>query len=56
MDVVRVTAAGDGFHAAEVRELAELEERYRHELMDGDERLELLERVRRLRRNVAIET
>jgi hypothetical protein len=34
---VRITPAGDGFHAAKVRQLAELaslEERYRHELMD----------------------
>lgn len=33
--------------------LARLEERYRHELMDEDGRLELRERILRLRRKVA---
>jgi hypothetical protein len=43
------TRAGDGFHAAKVRELAELEDRYRHELMEDLERQELRDRIRRLR-------
>jgi hypothetical protein len=41
-------------HAAKLRELAELEERYRHELMDPDERLELRERVQRLREKLGV--
>ena len=48
--------AGDpsSAHAAKVRELAELEERYRHELMDEDECLELLERILRLRGKLGV--
>jgi hypothetical protein len=33
-------------------ELAKLEERYRHELMDEDARLELRERIARIRRRL----
>jgi hypothetical protein len=38
---------------ADKERLTELEERYRHELMDADERLELRERTLRLRRELS---
>ena len=34
--------------------LAKLEEKYRHELMDEDERLELLDTIQRLRRSLGL--
>ena len=36
------------------RKLRGLEERYRHELMGEEERLKLLARIRRLRKEVAV--
>jgi hypothetical protein len=38
--------------STEAKCLARLEERYRHELMDEDERLELAERIIRIRRRL----
>jgi hypothetical protein len=47
------TRAGDGFaHAArraEEEKRARFEERYRHELMDNEERQELRDRIKRMR-------
>jgi hypothetical protein len=45
----RIAPAGDGFYAVKVRELEELEERYRHELMPDGERQELRDEIERLR-------
>jgi hypothetical protein len=58
VDDVRIPPAGDGFYAAgkrttdDQKRLAQLEERYRHELMDDEERQELRDRVVRLRRKL----
>jgi len=41
-------------HPPTAEELAKLEERFRHELMDADERLELRERIVRLRRRLRL--
>ena len=58
MDNVRIPPAGDGFYAAgkssEEKRLATLEERYRHELMDTEERCELRERILRRRRKLGV--
>src|SRR5215212_8027062 len=53
VDDQRITPAGDPIHAAKVKKLAQLkldylEERYRHELMDDEERQELRARILRL--------
>jgi hypothetical protein len=42
-------ASGDPFKARGGRRLSELEDRYRHELMDDDERQELRDAIMRLR-------
>jgi hypothetical protein len=41
-------------HPSTEEKLAKLEERYRHELMDEDERLELAERIIRIRRRLCV--
>ena len=41
-------------HPATAEKLAKLEERYRHELMDAEERLKLRERIVRLRRRLGL--
>ena len=59
MDDVRIPPAGDPFTARQheptgQQRLRELEERYRHELMDAEERQELRDRVLRLRRRLGL--
>ena len=60
MDTTRIPPAGDPFTSApphpstEEKKLAKLEERYRHELMDHEERQELRDRVLRLRRRLGV--
>jgi len=41
-------------HPPTAEELAKLEERCRHELMDDDERMELRDRILRLRRRLRL--
>ena len=54
MDEIRIHPAGDPFTAkppaTDEQRLAELEERYRHELMADEERQELHDEIKRLRR------
>ena len=56
----RIPPAGDGFYVAAQteaqEELAKLEERYRHEDLGIEERLELRDRVVRLRRRSSKES
>jgi hypothetical protein len=57
VDATRIPPAGDPFtsapaHPPTAEKLAKLEERYRHELMDTDERLELAERILRIHRRL----
>ena len=66
MDTTRIPPAGDPFTSAPpaqpsadqerlTERLRRLEERYRHELMDGEERQELRERIIRLQRGLGTE-
>ena len=58
MDDVRIPPTGDGFYAAgkrsEEKRLATLEERYRHEIVDAEQRCELPKRTLRLRRKIGV--
>src|SRR5215208_2377836 len=54
VDDVRIPPAGDGFYAAAQKQahehLARLEEKYRHELLDDEKRMELRDLIIRMRR------
>jgi hypothetical protein len=59
VDTTRIPPSGDPFtsasaHPSPEEKLARLEERYRHELLDDEERCELLERILRLRRKLGL--
>lgn len=57
MDTTRIPPAGDPFtsapaHPSTEEELRVLEDQLRHELMDEEERLELRDRILRIRRRL----
>jgi hypothetical protein len=51
---VDTTDSSAPVHPSTAEKLAKLEERYRHELIDDEERLQLRERTLRLRRKLGL--